>query len=230
MQRDPRRYAHRDVGLVRQQNDRRVVGHFRKRCGKIIDADALDRPEPPRRKIGQLIAEPGKPERAAGLGQARCVVFVNRNPGGFERATRDGQPLSFALHRLVFPPVVIAEDRMHAERRLQPGEHGRPFARRNVARDMAMSGHVVAQHDDDVRIERVGAVDDRLDAFQRHPGVTGVNVGHDSYPEIEAGRPLRRRKLVSCDTQPQHGLAKSIGRGRDAKRAQPADEPKELSP
>ena len=29
LQRDPRRHAHRDVGLVRQKDDRRVVGHFR---------------------------------------------------------------------------------------------------------------------------------------------------------------------------------------------------------
>jgi len=54
---------------------------------------------------------------------------------------------------------------MHTERGLQPGKHRCPFARRNVARHMAMSGHVVAQHDDDVGIERIGAVDDRLDAF-----------------------------------------------------------------
>jgi hypothetical protein len=58
LQRDSRRHAHRDVGLVRQQNDRRVIRDFPKRRAKVIDADTPDRPEAPRRKIGQLVAEP----------------------------------------------------------------------------------------------------------------------------------------------------------------------------
>ena len=86
LQRDPRRHAHRNVGLVRQQDDRRVVGYLRERRGEIVDADAPHRPEAPRRQIGQLIAEPGEPERAAVLGQAPGIVFVNRNAGRFERA------------------------------------------------------------------------------------------------------------------------------------------------
>ncbi len=67
LQRDPRRHAHRNVGLVRQKNDRRVVGHLRKRRSKIVDADTLDRPEPARRKIGQLIAEPARDPAQFGL-------------------------------------------------------------------------------------------------------------------------------------------------------------------
>src|ERR1700682_6687029 len=137
LQRHPRRHAHRDVGLVRQKNDRRVVANFPKRRREIIDADTLDRPEPPCRKIGQLIAEPGKPERATGFGKPLYVVFVNRNADGFERAPRNRRPLPLALHGLVIPPVVIAEDRMDAKRGLQAGKHGRPFAGRNVARSVA---------------------------------------------------------------------------------------------
>jgi hypothetical protein len=45
LQRDARRHAPRDVGLVRQQNDRRVVGDFRQRRAEIVDADPLERPE-----------------------------------------------------------------------------------------------------------------------------------------------------------------------------------------
>ena len=59
LQGDPRRHTHGNVWLVRQQNDRRVVGDFPKCRGEIIDADTPDRPEAARRKIGQLVAEPG---------------------------------------------------------------------------------------------------------------------------------------------------------------------------
>ena len=67
LQRDARRHAHRNIRLMRQQDDRRVVGHFCKRRAEIVDTDAPDRPEAPRRHIGQLIAKPGEPERVAVL-------------------------------------------------------------------------------------------------------------------------------------------------------------------
>ena len=70
---------------------------------------------------------------------------------------------------------------MHAERRLQAGEHRRPFVGRDIARHMAVARDVIAEHDDDVGIERIGALDDRLDALQRHPGIAGVQVGDDGY-------------------------------------------------
>ena len=69
LQRDARRHAHRDVGLVRQQDERRIVGDLRKRRAEIVDADAPHRAETPRRHIGELIAEAGQPERPAVLGQ-----------------------------------------------------------------------------------------------------------------------------------------------------------------
>src|SRR5207302_4601129 len=89
------------VWLVRQQNDRRVVGDFPKCRGEIIDADTPDRPEAARRKIGQLVAEPGEPERPARALQPRHIVFINRNAGSFERAARDRWSLPVALHALV---------------------------------------------------------------------------------------------------------------------------------
>ena len=102
---------------------------------------------------------------------------------------------------------------MHAKWGLQAGEHGRPFAGRNEARHVAMSGDVIAEHDDDVRIERIGAFDDRLNAFQRHPGIAGVKVGDDGYPELEIGGPLRRLDVIARNAKPQHGLAEPVCRG-----------------
>ena len=97
---------------------------FRQRRTEIVDADAPARPEAPRRQIGQLIAEAREPERPAALGQPHHVVFVDRNASSFERAPRDRRPLPLALHRLVFPLIMIAEHRMDAERARTPPSTG----------------------------------------------------------------------------------------------------------
>ena len=56
LQRDARRNAHRNIRLVRQQNDRRIVGDFCQGRIEIIDADARDRPEVERRKTDAPVA------------------------------------------------------------------------------------------------------------------------------------------------------------------------------
>ena len=103
---------------------------------------------------------------------------------------------------------------MHAERGLQSGKHRRPFTGRNVARHVAMTRDIVAQQHDDIRIERIGAFDDRLNAIQRHPGIAGMQVGDDRDLERKISRPLRRGNIVARDAKPQHRLdAEPIGRG-----------------
>ena len=221
LQHHPRRYAQRHVGLVRQQNDRCIVGDFRKRRREIVDADALDRPEPTRRHIGQLIAETGEPERPAVLGQSRRIVVVNRDAGGLQRAPRDRRPLPVALHGLVFPPIVIAEDRVDAERSLQFRQYRRPFAGRNEARHMAMPGDIVAEQYDDVGAEAVGMRDDLFDPVQRHPGIAGVNICDGGDLELETGGPLRRLQIIARHAKPQQRLdAESVSGGRGAEGAE----------
>ena len=75
LQRDARGHAPRDVGLMRHQDHRRIVGDLRQRRAEIVDADALERPEAARRHIGQLVAETGQPERMAVLGQSFFASF-----------------------------------------------------------------------------------------------------------------------------------------------------------
>lgn len=83
---------------------------------------------------------------------------------------RDGRPVPGPLYRPVVPIIVVAHDGMDAQRRFEAGQHSRPFARRNDARDLVQAGDIVAEQHDDVSIQRVGAVDDGLDPVQRHPG------------------------------------------------------------
>ena len=94
---------------------------------------------------------------------------------------------------------------------------------------MAMPGDVIAEHDDDVRIERIGAFDDRLDTLQRHPGIAGVKVGDDGNSELEIGGPLRRLDVVPRHAKPQYRLAESVCGGRGTEGAEPSNESKELT-
>jgi len=87
-----------------------------------------------------LIAEPGKPERPAVFDEAHGVILVNWDAHRLERAAGDRRSPPFALYRAVVPIIVIAEDRVHAERRLQSSQHRCPFRRRNVSRHMSMPG------------------------------------------------------------------------------------------
>ena len=103
---------------------------------------------------------------------------------------------------------------MHPERGLQPGKHRRPFTGRNVTRHMAVTGHIVAEHDDDIGAERIGALHNCLDVIQRHPGIAGMKIGNRGDLELETSGPLRRGNIVARDAKPQHRLdAEPIGRG-----------------
>ena len=119
---------------------------------------------------------------------------------------------------------------MHPEWRLQPGKHGRPFAGRNGTRHMAVTGDVIAEHDGDIRIERIGPIDDRRNAIQRHPWIAGMEIGDDGDLERKIRRPLRRRDVIARDAKPQHRFdAEPVGCGRNTECAQSGDEMKEVT-
>jgi hypothetical protein len=94
---------------------------------------------------------------------------------------------------------------------------------------MTMTGDVIAEHDDDIGVERIGAFDDLLDAVERHPGIAGVNVGDHGDFKREIGGPLPRRQAVLREPQLQHRLAKPVGRGGGADGAYSAERTKELT-
>ncbi len=131
------------------------------------------------------------------------VVLVDGNARGLQRAMGRRRAPPGSLHGLVVPIVVIAEDGVHAERRLEAGQHRRPFVGRNDARDMAMAGDIIAEQHDEVGLQRIGVLDDRLDALQRHPGIAGVNVGDDGDLQLEIRGPLPRRQMIARDARPQ---------------------------
>ena len=119
------RYAFRhfgeNIGLVREQNDRIVGRHLGERAGQIVDAAKLAVAEP----VGELVAEAGEPEAAAGFAQQHGVVFHHRDAHLLQRRARFLDAV---------PPVVIAENRIDAERRAQTRKFAGPGLRRQRLR------------------------------------------------------------------------------------------------
>ena len=100
--------------------------------------------------MGELIAEPGQPEAAAAIVQQHGVVFQHRH----------AHRRQCAAHALdVVPPVVIAEDGIDAEPRLEAGKLGRPDRMRHPLGDEAVGGEIVAQDHDQIGAERIGGID-----------------------------------------------------------------------
>jgi hypothetical protein len=76
----------------------------------------------------------------------------------------------------------------------------------------------------------MGALDDILDALQRHPRIAGMQVGDNRDSKREIRRPLFWGNVVARDAKLQYGLAEPIGRGRAGQRPEPAAETKKLPP
>src|SRR6266702_3943116 len=93
LQRDARGYARRDIGLMREQDDRRVVGDFCQRRIEIVGTEALRPAVALRRSISKLIAEAGEPERAAIPGETDDVVLIDGYAGRLQRPMGDRRPV-----------------------------------------------------------------------------------------------------------------------------------------
>ena len=89
--------------------------------GEIVLAAELPRPEP----VRDLIAEAGEPETGRAVAEQHGAVLEQGMPTFIERAARPAD---------IVPPVVIAEDRPHAERRREPRELAGPDRMRVRAR------------------------------------------------------------------------------------------------
>jgi len=103
------------------------------------------------------------------------------------------------LHIGVGPPVVIAENGMHTERRLEAAELARPVLLCDgigVAHH-ALPGDVVAEQQNAIRLERVGVADNTADALAPHPGLARVQVGNHGELDGKPRGPAPRRQLIA---------------------------------
>ena len=158
----------------------------------------LARPEP----MGELVAEPGQPEAAAGVVEQHGVVFHDRHAHAVERAA----------HALdVVPPVVIAEDGIDAEPRLEAREFGRPGRMRHPLGDETVGGEIIAEDHDQVGAERIGGIDHLAHALKAHIGAAGMQVGDHGDGEPVAVGPARRHRPVIGDDEIVGGFHRRIG-------------------
>ena len=138
--------------------------------------------------------------------QANRIVLVDRNAGAFEHAMADRRPASPQLRLEIVPPVVIAEYRVHPQRRAQGAQRFRPRLRRHALDLKAMAGGEIAEQHDEIGPQRIGALGNGGNTSCRHQRLTRVNIGQHGDGQLEAFRPPRRRDLVARHAEAPHGL------------------------
>jgi len=111
-----------------------------------------------------------------------CLILKHWNPGLGER-------LAHALS--VIPPVVIAEHRKHAQRRVQALQFAGNCLRldESAAADAAAIGtadHEIAQQHDESRILRVRSLDDLAELFKPHMGRSDVQIAQYGHFDVVA--------------------------------------------
>src|SRR5689334_7590740 len=91
---DPRK----DVGLVREENDGRVVRDLGQSAGQVVYTfEPAPRPLPTASNMRHLVAEAGEPERLAVLGKPNGIILVDRNANALQHAPPDDGTLAGAL-------------------------------------------------------------------------------------------------------------------------------------
>ena len=153
------------------------------RAGQIVDAAEAARAEP--------IARAGRRARPARSGWPATPSSTASFSSSGMRAVRKR-----AAHAVdVVPPVVIAEDRIDAERRAQARQARPPRpVRRHSFGDETMGGEIIAEHHDEIAVERIGGIDHLAHAREPHIGAAGVQVGDDRDGQALAVGPARRRQ------------------------------------
>ena len=180
---------------MNEKDRRRVVADFAHRAVEIVGAV----PTPRVRQLRQQVAETDQPEGPPMLGQSHRLIFEQRNAGRGERPANAARAVRGIGRNRRRPPVVIAENGVDAERRLETRQLLGPGAGRHIARNERMGADIVAEQHREIRLLGVGEIDDVADALFRHPGIAGVNVGDDRDLELEvfaanweAGARIRR--------------------------------------
>ena len=161
-----------------------------------------------------LIAEPSEPETAAVVVEQHRIVLHERDAHAGERLAHTAN---------VVPPVVIAEDGIDAEPRLEPPELGRPGGMRHMLGDETMGGEIIAEHDDQVGVERLRGVDHLAHARDAHIGAAGMQIGNDGDGQPVRGGPVRRHRPVVGDDEIVGGLRRRIGGGARHRQAGAAE-------
>ena len=140
------------------------------------------------------------------LGQSHRLIFKQRNAAGGKRPANAARTVRGLGRNGRRPPVVIAENGVDAERRLETPQLLGPGAGRHIARNERMRADVVAEQHREIRLLGVGEIYDVADALLRHPWIACVNVGDDRDLEFEVLRPIAKRGRVFDERERRAGL------------------------
>ena len=99
------------------------------------------------------------------LGEAHDVVVQNAHGGLCQRARDRCALVTLHARQYAVPDVVIAEHAINAKRRFQNAQDCAPFLRPDSLGDHAHAGLIIAEQEDDVRVQGVGDFADMADAL-----------------------------------------------------------------
>jgi hypothetical protein len=119
---------------------------------KIVAARKMPLPLP----LGDLIAKVGDPEGLAVFRYPQRLVFENGDPGRTQGTAHPFGAVGGHSGQGAMPPVVIAENRVDAERRVQNRESLAPVVRHHRAGDKPVAAGIIAKQKDDVRGKVIG--------------------------------------------------------------------------
>ena len=131
-----------DEGFVGEQDDRRIVIDQPQRAREIIETLVTVAAEPP----PHLIGETEQPERLLALAEPLGAILENGDVDGMKRPANALCAVAAHARQRPVPPVVVAQDRIDAERRLEFGERLGPLLRQNGGRDEIMSGVEITEN------------------------------------------------------------------------------------
>ena len=155
---------------------------------------------------------------------ARISAWTRRAAPRRFRAPECARPASALADAMsVVPPVVIAEDRPDAERRMQPCQFGAPERIVDRLDRIFVPGFEIAEQDDEVGPQRIRGVDDARDLRQRDVRSAGMQVGDHRDGELLSRRPVRRRQGVGRDQKIGRLDGAGIGAGRARRKADQPD-------
>src|SRR6476646_500100 len=132
-------HLRKDIGIVRQRNYRRAFRNLRQRF-----IDAL--------RPGPKIAETNEPQRIAAHVDRGYFILEHFDTVSFERATN---------LLAVVPPIVITEDRIDAQRRVQIFQQWRKHFRLDTMTRTTVARDVVAENNDQIRLQLVRTGNDQ---------------------------------------------------------------------
>src|ERR1700691_2612840 len=109
------RHTPENERLMSQQDDRRIIRHLGQSSGQVVDALEAARSG----LMRQLVAKPRYPEGVALVVHADSLVLEHRDVGVAERSADALAVVAAHARKRTMPPVVIAEDGIDTERRLE---------------------------------------------------------------------------------------------------------------